>query len=103
VACQVEERVGEGPGRRQRAAEGWHRPARGGRGWCGDMERLGLGRKLADGWVPWHSSGARSNEFESDSKFKRFLEIQILPKFDRSKRDLSEMKNFEMKYGCEGV
>jgi hypothetical protein len=30
------------------------------------------GRKVAERWTPRHSSGARSNEFESDSKFKRF-------------------------------
>jgi hypothetical protein len=28
--------------------------------------------------------------------------IQILSKFDRSKKDLSELENFKIKYGCEG-
>jgi hypothetical protein len=64
---------GSGGGPRPTTAGGRHRPASGGRGWHGDMERLGLGRKGADRWVPWHSSGARSNEFESNSKFKRFI------------------------------
>jgi hypothetical protein len=51
---------------------GRHRPTSDERGRRGDMERPIQGRKGADWWVPWHSSGARSNEFESDSKFKRF-------------------------------
>jgi hypothetical protein len=38
----------------------------------GDMEHPGQERKEADRWVPWHSSGAWSNELESVSKFKWF-------------------------------
>jgi hypothetical protein len=29
-------------------------------------------------------------------------EIQILSNFDQFKKDLSELKKFEIKYGCEG-
>jgi hypothetical protein len=29
-------------------------------------------------------------------------EIQILSNFDRSKKDFTELKNFEIKYGCDG-
>jgi hypothetical protein len=71
AACQVEG-VGEGPDWQKRATGGWHQPTSGGRRRCDDMERPGQGRKGVDRWVPWHSSSARSNEFESDSKFKWF-------------------------------
>jgi hypothetical protein len=60
--------------RRPRGGAGlpmWHCPKANG-GEQGFEQTVKQGRKAADLWVPWHSSGTQSNEFESNSKFKWF-------------------------------
>jgi hypothetical protein len=54
----------------------------------------------ADVWGLSHSNGGYVKiliRIQTDSNY-----IQILSNFDRSKKNLPELKKFEIKYGCEG-
>jgi hypothetical protein len=56
------------------------------------------GGRAVDGWGRLAQYKCASNEFDSNSNFKR---IQIHSNFDYSKKDLPIIENFDLKYGCE--
>jgi hypothetical protein len=58
-----------------------------GRGWDGD------------GWGINHGNGWRHRNIESNSNSNGF---KLYSNFDRSRNDLPELENFEIKYGFEG-
>jgi hypothetical protein len=56
-----------------------------------------MGGGIADEWSQGHYDEVAAVDFDSNSN-----SIQIIPNFDRSKKDLPELEKFEIKYGCEG-
>jgi hypothetical protein len=91
--------VGEGTGRRPRAAGGRHRPESGERGpMCGvgSTATQNRGGEPLTGGAIRHIAGWRWFKFNSNLKFK------CNSNFDPIKKDLPALKNFEIKYGYGG-
>jgi hypothetical protein len=79
------------------AAVGRQRLEAGGALWC----EKGRGWRLTGGASATVTGGGNLIHFEF--KFKMISnQVQIVSNFDRFKKDLSELKFFEIKYGSEG-
>jgi hypothetical protein len=58
---------------------------------------LETGERVTDRWGLEHSTSVQTNEIQTILN-----KIQIHPSFDRSKRDLPMLENFQIKYKIEG-
>jgi hypothetical protein len=59
------------------------------------------GGRMLTGRLSRHSTGGAVQMVLTSSKFKRFNLIQIPPNFDRFKRYIPVLQNFEIKYGLK--
>jgi hypothetical protein len=109
-------KVGDGPAEAPRGGKGtqggggggdsgvardWQRPGHGGIGWAVLRRTVGInrgGRRVIDRWVLCYSDGRHwliliQNQIQ--------IQIKSLQSFTDSKMHLPELKQFEIKYGCE--
>jgi hypothetical protein len=64
------------------------------------VEKIGEGEPLTGG-AAWHSTGAQSNKFDSNSNLNGFELYSNAFKFECSRKNLPWLENFDLKYGCE--
>jgi hypothetical protein len=62
--------------------------------------KQGWPRRLTGG-VSAKVWGQRRFKFDSNYNSNGFKQIQTIPNFNRPKRDLPKLENFEIKYCCE--